>query len=454
MFLDSHGDVVPHDSTVGARAAAVPGTVMGLALAEQKYGRLSLARVMAPAIRLARNGFPIREPYLESLRPHHELLEQFDGSRHIFLRDGKYYQLGAIFRQPDLCSAPSAAIAQHGPQGFYSGPTAQAIVATMRKYHGLITQADLDHYEAKLRTPLTGHFRGFEILSTPPPSAGGTMLIEMLNILDPLDLASPNSYPAMHLIAETMRRVYADRASYLGDADFTKVPVEQLTSLQHSEILRKQILESPPETPVTASDLQVGGSRAPQRTIQWSMPRANAVSNTYTLNGWFGCGVTVEGAGFLLNNEMDDFTSKPGAPNLFGLVQGEANAIAPYKRPLSSTTPTMVLKDGKLRLVLGSPGGSTITNTVLQVLLNVLVYKMDVLQAVSAPRFHDQWSPDKVELEREGFSSATIERLRQAGYPVSFRDNMGDCEAIEVDPQSGVRYGASDPRGDGKAVGY
>jgi gamma-glutamyltranspeptidase / glutathione hydrolase len=452
MFLDSHGDVVPHDSTVGARAAAVPGTVMGLALAEQKYGRLGLARVMAPAIRLARNGFPIRDPYLESLRPHRELLEQFDGSRHIFLRDGKFYRRGAIFRQLELARTLTA-IAQRGPQGFYSGPTARAIVATMQKYHGLITQADLDHYEAKLRTPLTGHFRGFEILSTPPPSAGGTMLIEMLNILDPLDLDTQNSYPAMHLIAETMRRVYADRASYLGDADFSQVPVEQLTSLQHAEILRKQILDSPPEAPVSASDLQVEKSGA---TTHFSVVDAegNAVSNTYTLNGWFGCGVTVEGAGFLLNNEMDDFTSKPGAPNLFGLVQGEANAIAPYKRPLSSTAPTMVLKDGKLRLILGSPGGSTITNTVLQVLLNVLVYRMDVLQAVSAPRFHDQWSPDQVELEREGFSSATIERLRRAGYPVSFRDNMGDCEAIEVDPQSGARHGASDPRGDGKAVGY
>jgi gamma-glutamyltranspeptidase/glutathione hydrolase len=275
----------------------------------------------------------------------------------------------------------------------------------------------------------------------------------MLNILDPLDLDTQNSYPAMHLIAETMRRVYADRASYLGDSDFAKVPVEQLTSMNHAAVLREQILNSPPEAPVTAGDLQVEKSGA---TTHFSVVdvEGNAVSNTYTLNGWYGCGVTVEGAGFLLNNEMDDFSAKPGAPNLFGLVQGDANAIAPRKRPLSSMTPTIVLKDGKLRLVLGSPGGSTITNTVLQVLLNVLVYKMDVLQAVSAPRFHDQWLPDQVELEREGFSSATIERLRQAGYPVSFRDTMGDCEAIEIDPQSGARYGASDPRGDGKAVGY
>jgi gamma-glutamyltranspeptidase/glutathione hydrolase len=279
------------------------------------------------------------------------------------------------------------------------------------------------------------------------------MLIEMLNILDPLDLASPNSFPAMHLLTETMRRTYAERASYLGDADFGKVPVEQLTSVHHAAILRKQILDLPPEAPVAAGGLQMEKSGA---TTHYSVVDAegNAVSNTYTLDGWFGSGVTVEGAGFLLNNEMDDFSAKPGSPNLFGLLQGEANAIAPYKRPLSQMTPTIVLKDGKLRLVLGSPGGSTITNTVLQVLLNVLVYRMDVLQAVSAPRFHDQWMPDKVMLERDGFSSATIERLRAAGYPVGFRENMGDCEAIEIDPHSDVRRGASDPRGDGKAIGY
>ena len=251
----------------------------------------------------------------------------------------------------------------------------------MQKYHGLITQSDLDHYEAKVRAPLHGHFRGYEILSAPPPSAGGTMLIEMLNILDPLDLDMQNSYPAMHLIAETMRRAYADRASYLGDGDFAQVPVDQLTSLQHADFLRKQILDSPPEAPVTASHLQVEKSGA---TTHFSVVDAegNAVSNTYTLDGWFGWGVTVEGAGFLLNNEMDDFSAKPGAPNLYGLLQSEANSIAPHKRPLSQMTPTIVLEDGKLRLVLGSPGGSTITNTVFQVLLNVLVYRMDVLAAV------------------------------------------------------------------------
>jgi len=279
------------------------------------------------------------------------------------------------------------------------------------------------------------------------------MLIEMLNVLEPLDLGTPNSYTSIHLLAETMRRAYADRASYLGDADFASVPVAGLTSPRYAEQLREEILRARPEAPVRAGEPQAFESGA---TTHYSVVDAqgDAVANTYTLNGWFGSGVTVEGAGFLLNNEMDDFTSKPDSPNLFGLVQGEANAIAAHKRPLSSMTPTLVTRDGKVRLVLGSPGGSTISNTVLQVLLDVLVYKLDVLEAVSSPRFHHQWMPDRLALERVGFSSDTVEKLQQAGYPVSFRDSIGDCEAIEIAPESGWRFGASDPRGDGKAVGY
>jgi gamma-glutamyltranspeptidase / glutathione hydrolase len=452
MFQDAQGNVIPHASTVGGLAVGVPGTVRGLALAEEKYGKLGLARVMAPAIRLARNGFPISYQLAQRLHSSRALLEKFDGSRHIFLRDGNLYEPGALFRQPDLART-LAAIARHGPQAFYTGATAKAFVATMQKYKGLITREDLEHYEAKVRTPLTGHFRGFDIITAPPPSAGGTMLIEMLNILEPLDLATANSYASIHLLAETMRRAYADRASYLGDADFVSVPVAGLTSPRYAGQLREEILHSQPEAPVRAGQPQAFEAGA---TTHFSVVDAagDAVANTYTLNGWFGSGVTVEGAGFLLNNEMDDFSSKPGAPNTFGLVQGEPNAIAPHKRPLSSMTPTIVTRNGEVRLVLGSPGGSTITNTVLEVLLNVLVYKMDVLQAVTSPRFHDQWTPDRLSLEGEGFSADTIEKLKQAGYPVAFRDPIGDCEAIEVSPESGWRFGGSDPRGDGKAVGY
>jgi gamma-glutamyltranspeptidase/glutathione hydrolase len=452
MYQDARGDLIPGASTIGARATGVPGTVMGLVLAEKNYGRLGLAKVMAPAIRLARSGFPVSYSLAREIRTERGLLERFDGSRHIFLHDGNLYEPGATFRQPDLART-LAAIARRGPGAFYSGATATALVATMRKYHGLITREDLEHYQAKLRSPLVGNFRGFDILSVPPPSAGGTLLIEMLNVLEPLDLGTPNSYQSIHLLAETMRHAYADRASYLGDADFASVPVAGLISPRYAAQVREEILDARPEAPVRAGAPEVFEAGA---TTHFSVVDAegDAVANTYTLNGWFGCGVTVEGAGFLLNNEMDDFTTKPGSANQYGLVEGEANAIAPHKRPLSSMTPTVVTRDGKLRLVLGSPGGSTITNTVLQVLLNVIVYKMDVLQAVTSPRFHDQWTPDLLTLERVGFSSDTLEKLKQAGYPLSFRDSIGDCEAVEIASQSGWRFGAADPRADGKAVGY
>jgi gamma-glutamyltranspeptidase/glutathione hydrolase len=452
MYQDAQGDLIPDASTVGARAAGIPGTVMGLALAEEKYGKLGLERVMAPAIRLAKEGFPVSYSLAQTLRSARALLEKYDASRRIFLHDGHLYELGENLLQPDLART-LAVIAQRGPRGFYRSAVAKAFEATMRKYNGLISRQDLKQYQAKLRAPIVGHFRGYDILSAPPPSSGGTMLIEMLNVLEPLDLGTPNSYASIHLIAETMRRAYADRATYLGDADFVSVPVAGLTSPRYAAQLREQILQSSPNAPVRAGEPLTFESGA---TTHFSVVDAegNAVSNTYTLNGWFGCGVTVEGGGFLLNNEMDDFAAKPGEPNMFGLVQGEANAIAPHKRPLSSMTPAIVTRDGKVRLVLGSPGGGSISNTVLQVLLNVLVYKMDILQAVTSPRFHDQWMPDRLTLERVGFSSETLEKLQQAGYPLSFRDSLGDCQAIEIEPESGWRFGASDPRADGKATGY
>jgi len=391
-------------------------------------------------------------------------------------------------------------IAAQGPDGFYKGPVAQAVVATMAKYHGLITADDLADYQAKLRPPIVGHFRGYTIVSAPPPSSGGIALLEMLNILEPLDLGSADSYPSMHLMVESMRRAYADRAAYLGDTDFVKVPVAGLTSPEYAAKLRQEILETKPDAPVAAGN--PAGWEEETSTTHYSVVDADgdAVSNTYTLNGGYGSGVTAEGAGFLLNNEMDDFASKPGSPNMFGLVQGEANAIAPHKRPLSSMTPTIVLEsenrnskietrpmtgaqlipvsnfdfrvsdpnrqssivnsspglDSKetVRLVLGSPGGGTIINTVLEVLLDVLAFKMDVREAVTLPRFHDQWMPDKLILENWGFSSDTVDKLKEAGYQVSVRGHLGECQAIEIDPRTGWRFGAADPRGDGRAVGY
>jgi gamma-glutamyltranspeptidase/glutathione hydrolase len=452
MYINSNGQVVPDASRVGALSVGVPGTVAGLALAEQKYGKLGLARVMALAIRLAQHGFVVSYGLSESLRQDRDFLAKFDASRRIFLRDGRLYEPGEVFKQPELARTLKA-VSRQGAKGFYTGRVARAIVATMEKYHGLITMQDLAHYQPILRQPLEGHFRGYEILTVSPPSSGGVALIEMLNILEPLDLGLPDSFQAMHFIAEAMRHAYADRAAYLGDADFASVPVARLTSQAYAGKLREEILHSQPEAPIAAGNPQAfEGSQ----TTHFSVVDAagNAVANTYTLNNGYGSGVTVEGAGFLLNDEMDDFAAKPGAPNMFGLVQGEANAIAPNKRPLSSMTPTLVLKDGKLWLVLGSPGGGTIINTVLQVLLNITVFKMDILQAVSFPRFHHQWMPDLLILERVGFSADTIQKLRDAGYQIHFSDRMGDCEAIEVDPLSGWMFGAADPRADGKAVGY
>jgi len=452
MYLDADGELKPQASTVGALAVGVPGTAAGLALAEQKYGKLGLARVVAPAVRLAKRGFPVSYSLSNTFRGERETLDKFDASRRIFLRDGKLYEPGDILRQPDLARTLQE-IARCGPQGFYRGRVAQELVRTMQKYHGLVTLDDLANYQAKLREPLRGHFRGYDILTVPPPSSGGVLLIEMLNVLDPLDLGVPDSYQSIHLMAETMRRAYADRAAYLGDADFVAVPVKGLTSPEYAAQLRRDIVVNRAEAPVEAGKPQAFEAA---QTTHYSVVDAdgNAVSNTYTLNGWFGSGVTVEGAGFLLNNEMDDFAARPGAPNMFGLVQGEANAIAPSKRPLSSMTPTIVLQDGKVHLVLGSPGGGTIINTVLEVLLNALAFKMDIRQAVSAPRFHHQWMPDRLILERVGFSADTLAKLREAGYQIDFSGSLGDCEAIEIDVKTGWRFGASDPRADGRAVGY
>ncbi|PYV28518.1 MAG: gamma-glutamyltransferase [Acidobacteria bacterium] len=470
MYLDAKGDLAPEASVVGARAVGVPGTVAGLALVEEKYGKLGLARALAPAIRLAEQGFPVSYALSQSLQGGQALLSRFDGSRRIFLRNGKLYEPGEIFKQPELAHTLRL-IAQGGPDAFYRGAVAKAIASTMEKYGGLITLGDLEQYQAKVRAPLEGRFRGFTVLTVPPPSSGGVALIEMLNVLEPLDLGSPNSYQSIHVMAETMRRAYADRAAYLGDGDFVSVPVAGLTSPKYAAKLREEILNSKPKAPVVA-----GGPAAwseGTQTTHFSVVDAdgNAVANTYTLNGGYGSGVTVEGAGFLLNDEMDDFASKPGAPNMFGLVQGEANAIQPRKRPLSSMTPTIVLGNNRdsgfgirdsgnripnpgLRLVLGSPGGGTIINTVLQVLLNVLVFKMDVREAVTAPRFHHQWMPDELLVEDWGFSADTLERLKEAGYKVNVRGGIGECQAIAIDPETRWRFGAADPRGDGKAVGY
>ncbi|HLY61767.1 MAG TPA: gamma-glutamyltransferase [Terriglobia bacterium] len=458
MYLDAHGEMIPKASTIGPLAIGVPGTVAGLALAEQKYGKLGLARVLEPAIRLADEGFVVDYELSQSLLHYQERFSKFAETTRIFLRSGHPYEAGEIFHQPELAQTLRQ-IAQSGPDVFYRGPVAKAIVATMEREHGLITAKDLENYQAKIREPLRGHYHGYEIVTVPPPSSGGVALIEMLNILGSLDLGPANSFQSVHLMTEAMRRAYADRAAYLGDSDFVSVPVAGLTNPNYAEKIAAEISHGKADAPVQAGTPAAYES---SETTHYSVIDAegNAVSNTYTLNGGYGSLVTVEGAGFLLNNEMDDFASKPGSPNMFGLIQGEANAIAPQKRPLSSMTPTIVLEETpthqkEVRLILGSPGGGTIINTVLEVLLNVVQFKMDVLQAVTAPRFHHQWMPDRLALERVGFSADTLQKLREAGYSLTFVDNLGDCEAIAVSPdEGGWRFGAADPRSEGKAAGY
>ena len=452
MYLDERGEAIADASMVGARAAAIPGTVAGLALAHKKYGKLPWTRLLQPAIRLASGGFPVSYDLAKSLRSESGLLSRDPESRRIFLRNGREYEAGEMLRQPQLAGTLRR-IAASGPRVFYRGAIARAIAATMEKRRGLIRIEDLRQYQARLREPLRGTFRGDEILSVSPPSSGGVGLIEMLNVLEPLDLGTPNSFHSIRIIAETMRRAYADRAAYLGDADFSSVPSHGLTSRAYAAKLREEILQSRAEIPVQpGKPLPYESSETTHFSVVDSA--GNAVANTYTLNGSYGSGVTVEGAGFLLNNEMDDFTTQPGVANMFGLIQSEANTIAPRKRPLSSMTPTIVVHDGKVQLVLGSPGGGTIINTVLQVLLNVLAFKMDIRRAVASPRFHHQWMPDQLVLEGWGFSADTIQKLEEAGYKLEYREHMGACEAIEIDTQTGWRFGAADPRTGGKAVGY
>ncbi|MBZ5534366.1 MAG: gamma-glutamyltransferase [Acidobacteriia bacterium] len=463
MYQDSDGSLVRDASTVGYRAVGVPGTVAGLYLALQKYGTLNWSDVIEPSIHLARDGFSVSYPLSQSLRNAAKLLAQFPESNRIFLRDGKFYEEGEIFKQAELADTLQR-IATKGPREFYEGETARKIAADMAAHGGLITEKDLNEYSAKLRAPVRGTYRGYEIISAPPPSSGGTALIEMLNTLEHFDLKSMGnlSAAALHVEAESMRRAFADRARYLGDTDFAKVPVAGLISKKYSDTLAREI--NPTEATASAAvhnpdPFAYEGTETTHYSIvdQWG----NAVANTYTLNAGYGSGVTPKGLGFLLNDEMDDFTSKPGSPNMFGLIQSENNSIQPRKRPLSAMTPTLVLKNAKLFLVTGSPGGPTIINTVLQTLVNVIDYGMNIQEAVDAPRIHHQWMPDELQVEPVGFSEDTLSILRSKGYhlklmisPLWGNQFLGDAQAILVDPKTGVRWGAADPRRNGRAVGY
>jgi gamma-glutamyltranspeptidase/glutathione hydrolase len=458
MYLDENGNVIEDASTVGYKANGVPGTVAGLVLAHKRHGKLPWADLVEPARKLAADGFTVNYHLERSLRSKFTI-EKFAGfpeSRRIYQRDGKFYALGDRFVQPDL--AATLARIKADPRDFYEGKTAALIVADEKAHGGLISAEDLKTYEPTLRKPLRATYRGNEIIAMPPPSSGGIALIEMLNMLESYDLKSMGwqSSRYVHTVVEVMRRAFADRAGFLGDTDFVKVPVAGLISRQYADERRKTI---DPEHASSSREVGAGNPapyESPQTTHFTIIDEAgNVVSNTYTLNDSFGSGVTVKGTGVLLNDEMDDFTAKPGFPNKYELIQSDANAIQPKKRPLSAMTPTIVLRDGKVRFAVGSPGGPTIINTVLQVMLNVVDFDMDIQSAVAAPRFHHQWLPDEIHWEPYEFNADTRATLEKMGH--HFREKpseLGDAQAIAVDPKSGMRMGASDTRLGGVPVGY
>jgi gamma-glutamyltranspeptidase / glutathione hydrolase len=457
MFLGADGNPVAERSLVGALAAGVPGAVAGLTYAHRKYGKLPLATVMAPAIALARDGVEVSWALADSLAGSNDLLSRFPATARAFQRpDGSWPAPGDRLVQADLARTLER-IAADGPDAFYRGPIADLIVEEMRRTGGLITKADLAAYVPHERPPVVGSYRGFRVVSMPPPSSGGIALVQLLNILEAFPLAEygHNSSRTIHLVSEAARRVYADRSEWLGDPEFFRVPVEGLLSRRYADHLRAGISG----TRATLSrDVAPGEPRGfePSETTHYSVVDADgaAVATTTTINGSYGNGQLVPGAGFLLNNEMDDFSAKPGSPNMFGLIGGEANAVAPGKRMLSSMTPTLLVKDGRTRLVLGSPGGSRIITTVLQVVLNVVDFKMTVQEAVDAPRFHHQWLPDAIRLERQGFPADVVTALEAMGHALTTSEDMGDVHAIMIDPATGLRLGASDPRLDGRTVGY
>src|SRR5215216_1230626 len=462
VYLDKNGNLIEGEggSLVGYRAAGVPGTVRGMEIALRKYGsgKLTWAQLVEPARQLAARGFIVTHSLERSLHGNREYLEQYAETKRIYLKGGQFYKEGEFFRQPEL-AATFARLQRSGPNEFYEGETARLIVADMKRNNGLMTMEDLRGYIAKERTPLRGKYRGHEIISMPPPSSGGAVLIEMLNILEGYDLqkSEANSSDRYHLMAEAMRRAFADRAEYMGDTDFVKVPVAGLIDKKYAAGLRATINT---ERASTSAEVHAGrpAGYESEETTHFTVVDAegNAVSNTYTLNNSYGSAAVAKGTGLLLNDEMDDFAAKPGTPNMYGLIQGERNAVAPQKRPLSAMTPTIVLrKDGSFWFTVGSPGGPTIINTVLCIITNVIDYEMNIQQAIDFPRIHHQWLPDELVNEPFGMSGDTQRALISRGHKLAKLRYLGDAEGIMIEEKTRVRLGATDPRrSDGQAVGY
>src|SRR5262245_20296953 len=454
MFLDANGEADPKKSRDSALSVGVPGTVAGLALAHEKYGsgKLTLAELIEPAITLARNGVEIVDDIADTLPLAQPRIARWRSSAPVFLNsDGTVLMPGQDLLQPDL-AITLRAIASDGPKGFYEGPVADKIVAAVRMAGGIMATDDMKNYRAILREPVRGTYRGYDIISMPPPSSGGVHLIEMLNILEGYDLAKLSREESLHIIAEAMKRAYADRATFMGDPDAVKMPVAGLISKKYAAELRAQIGQR--ATPSTEIRSGNPADFEGQNTTHFSVidREGNVVSNTYTLNFSYGLGLVAEGTGVLLNNELDDFTSKPGTANAYGLVGYNANLPGPNKRPLSSMTPTIVMKDGKPFLITGSPGGSRIISTVLQIITNVIDFNLAVDQAVSAPRVHHQWQPDELYVE-PGISPEILEGLVKRGYQVVLTPPQTSANSIEITADGYV--GAADRRTRGSlAAGY
>ena len=461
VFVDKSGNLIKGEgsSTLGYRASGVPGTLAGFELAFKKYGsgKLKWADVVRPARMVAENGYELSYRLTELFNSYKESLSKYDDRKRIFLNGGKFYEEGDTFRQPDLARTLTR-IEQNGSSEFYTGETAKLIVADMKAHGGLITLDDLKNYQAKERTPLHGTYRGNEIITMPPPSSGGIVMLEVLNMLEGYDLRKMqyNSAAKYHVVSEAMRRAFADRAEFMGDPDFASVPVAKLIDKGYAEQRRSSINLTKASTSKEIGHGDIPGGESMDTTHFTVIdPSGMVVTNTYTINDLYGSRVTAKGTGILLNDQMDDFAAKPGKPNMFGLIQGEKNSVQPGKRPLSSMTPTIVLrKDGSFWFALGARGGPRIISAVLQSVINVIDFDMDIQAAIDAPRIHHQWLPDELLYEPFGFSPDTLNIL--AGYGHKFVDkpgNVASATGIMVD-KKGIRLGAIDSRSDGEAVGY
>ncbi|MGB5893109.1 MAG: gamma-glutamyltransferase [Ignavibacteriaceae bacterium] len=466
MYLNEAGEFVPELSQEGITSAGVPGSVAGLIYALEKYGTLPLEEIIQPAINLAKNGWELNARDARIFKRNTQLFEKYESTRNIFMRDSTTYKEGDLFIQPDLAWTLEK-IKESGRDGFYKGKVAGLLVAQVSSLGGNITLEDLEKYQPIERQPITGSYRGYEIISMPPPSSGGIALVQLLNILENYHAAGGagddwGSSIYIHHLVEAMKYVYADRTYHLGYEDFYPVPKEQLISKEYAKTIFEKI-ESAKNKAVPSGEIKSLGVSLPgesTETTHYSVydSYGNAVGTTTTINSGFGSGIVVKSAGFLLNNEMDDFSSKPGTMNQFGLLGTEANSIQPEKRMLSSMTPTIVLKDGEPYIIIGSPGGSTIITVVLQVILNCIDFDMNIREAIEKPRIHHQWLPDTLYYERRALNEEVKKELAEMGYALAHNEAelliLGIAEGILIDKHNKIIYGADDPRGGGLAIGY